>query len=64
MLEEEIIRNKIRDKVYNATKKKVRNIFYITDCADGRSLYAICGNNNKIFGCAIVSNTLEIEVVL
>lgn len=64
MLEEEIIRNKVRDKVYNATKKKVRNVFYITDCADGRSIYAIVGNNNKIFGCAIVSATLDIEVVL
>lgn len=64
MLEEEIIREKIRDKVYNATNKKVRNVFYVTDGTDGKSVYAICGNNNKIFGVALVSPNLDIEVVL
>lgn len=64
MLADEIIRNKVRDKVYNATNKKVCNVFYVTDGTDGKSVYAICGNNNKIFGVAIVSSNLDIEVVL
>lgn len=61
MLADEIIRNKIKDKI---TDKKVRNIFYVTAGTDGRSIYAIVGNNNKIFGCAIVSATLEIEDII
>lgn len=64
MLADETIREKIRDEVYGATGKKVRNIFYVTSGTDGRSVYAIVGNNNKIFGVALVSANLSIEVVL
>ena len=61
MLADEIIRNKIKGKIPG---KKVRNIFYVTAGIDGKSVYAICGNNNKIFGCAIVSATLDIEEII
>ena len=64
MLADEIIRNKIRDEVYNAVNKKVRNIFYVTSGTDGRSVYAIVGNNNKIFGVALVSANLGVEVII
>mgnify|MGYP003289440656 CR=1 FL=1 len=64
MLEEEIIRNKVKNKVLDETNKKVRNVFYVTAGTDGKSVYAICGNNNKIFGVALVSANLDIEVVL
>ncbi len=61
MLADEIIRNKIKDKI---PEKKVRNIFFVCPSNDGKSVYAIVGNNNRIFGCAIVSNTLEIEEII
>ena len=61
MLADEIIRNKIKDKI---TGKKVRNIFYVTAGIDGRSVYTIYGNNNKVFGCAIVLSTLEIKEII
>lgn len=64
MLADETIREKIRDEVYSETGKKVRNIFYVTSGTDGKSVYAIVGNNNKIFGVALVDAALNIEVVL
>lgn len=64
MLADEIIRNKIRDKVLDTTGKKVRNIFFVIDSTNGRSVYAIVGNNGHIFGLAIVSATLEIEDII
>ena len=61
MLADEIIRNKIKDKI---PEKKVRNIFFVCPSNDGKSVYAIVGNNNKIFGIALVDVALNIEVVL
>lgn len=61
MLEDKLIREKIKDKI---PEKRVRNVFYVTSGTDGKSVYAICGNNNKIFGVALVSPNLDIEVVL
>lgn len=61
MLTDEIIRNKIQKKI---SGKKVHNISYLTACTGGRSVYAICGNNNKIFGHAVVSSTLDIEEII
>lgn len=61
MIVDEIIRNKIKNKI---TEKKVRNIFFVCPSFDGKSVYAIVGNNNKIFGIAIISNTLEIEEII
>lgn len=57
----DVIREMIQKKIPD---KKVRNIFYVTAGIDGKSVYAICGNNNKIFGCAIVSSTLDIEEII
>lgn len=61
MLADKIIRNKIKDKIPD---KKVRNVFYVTAGIDGKSVYAICGNNNKVFGCAIVSSILEKKEII
>ena len=61
MLADEIIRNKIKDKI---PEKKVRNIFFVCSSNDGKSVYAIVGNNNKIFGIAMVDVALNIEVIL
>lgn len=61
MLADEIIRNKIKDKI---PEKKVRNIFFVCPSNDGKSVYAIVGNNNKIFGIAMVDVALNIEVIL
>ena len=61
MLEDKIIREKIKDKVPD---RKVRNVFFVCSSNDGRNVYAIVGNNNKIFGCALVDVALNIEVVL
>lgn len=61
MIADEIIRNKIKNKIPD---KKVRNIFFVCPSLDGKSVYAIVGNNNKIFACAIVSNTLDIEEII
>ena len=60
MLADEIIRNKIKDKIPG---KKVRNVFYVTAGIDGKSVYAICGNNNKIFAVAKISPEGEIEII-
>ena len=64
MLVEETIREKIRDEVLDTTGKKVRNIFFVTASTNGRSVYAIVGNNGHIFGLAIMSATLEIEDII
>lgn len=64
MLADKVIREKIRDEVYSETGKKVRNIFYVTSGTDGKSVYAIVGNNNKIFGVAMVDVALGVEVIL
>lgn len=61
MLADEIIRNKIKDKIPG---KKVRNIFFVCPSNDGKSVYAIVGNNNRIFGCAIVDVALNIDVII
>lgn len=64
MLANEIIRNKIRDEVYSLTGKKVRNIFYVTSGTDGKSVYAVTGNNNKIFGVVMVDVALGVEIMV
>ena len=64
MLANEIIRNKVRDEVYRLTGKKVRNILYVTSGTDGRSVYAIAGNNNKIFGVVMVDVALGVEIMI
>jgi len=61
MLVDKTIREKIREKIPG---KKVRNIFFVTASTNGRSVYAIVGNNGHIFGLAIVSATLEIEDII
>lgn len=61
MIADEIIRNKIKDKI---PEKKVRNIFFVCPSIDGKNVYAIVGNNGRIFGTAIVSSTLEIEEII
>lgn len=62
MLVDEIIRKKIKDKI--PPGKKLRNIFFCYSGADGKNIYCLVGNNNKIFGCAIVSANLEIEEII
>lgn len=61
MIGDEIIRNKIKDKIPD---KKVRNIFFVCPSIGGKNTYAIVGNNGRIFGIAIVSSTLEIEEII
>lgn len=61
MLADEIIRNKIKDKIPD---RKVRNIFFVCPSNDGKSVYAIVGNNNRIFGVALVDVALNIEVII
>ena len=61
MIADEIIRNKIKDKIPD---KKVRNIFFCYSGADGKNIYCLVGNNKHIFGVAIVSSTLEIEEII
>lgn len=56
----DVIREMIQKKIPD---KKVRNVFYVTAGIDGKSVYAICGNNNKIFGCAKISPKGEIEII-
>lgn len=63
MLANKIIRNKIRDEVYSLTGKRVRNVLYVTSGTDGRSVYAVVGNNNKIFGVVMVDVALGVEVM-
>ena len=55
------IRKNIQDYV---TWRKVQSVFKIGKLDDGRDIYGINGNNNKMFGCAIVSCTNEIEIIL
>lgn len=61
MIADEIIRNKIKNKIL---EKKVRNIFFVCPSIDGKNVYVIVGNNNKIFGMVIVSSALEIEEII
>ena len=64
MKTEKIIREQITQKVLEVSNKKVRNIFFCYSGTDGKNIYCLVGNNGKIFGVAIVSNTLEIEKVI
>lgn len=61
MLTDEIIRNKIQKKIPG---KMVHNILYFTACTNGRSVYTLYGDNNEIFGHAVVSSTLDIEEII
>lgn len=63
MQQDKIIRERIKEKVYNETGKTVRNVFYLTNDAD-KVYYCICGNNNSIFGVASINSENEIEVIL
>ena len=63
MKQDQMIRERIQSKVFEASKKKCRNVFYLTDDGD-KSYYCICGNNNNIFGVASVNSKNEIEVIL
>lgn len=63
MQQDKIIRERIKEKVYNETGKVVRNVFYLTNDAD-KVYYCICGNNNSIFGVASINSKNEIEVIL
>ncbi len=55
------IRKSVQDYV---TWRKVQNVFKIGKLDDGRDIYGVNGNNNQMFGCAIVSCTNEIEIIL
>ena len=63
MQQDKIIRERIKEKVYNETGKVVRNVFYLTNDTD-KVYYCICGNNNSIFGVASINSNNEIEVIL
>lgn len=63
MQQDKIIRERIKEKVYNETGKVVRNVFYLTNDAN-KVYYCICGNNNNIFGVASINSENEIEVIL
>lgn len=63
MQQDKIIRERIKEKVYNETGKVVRNVFYLTNDTD-KVYYCICGNNNSIFGVASINSENEIEVIL
>lgn len=54
------IRKNIQDYV---TWRKVQNVFKIGKLDDGRDIYGINGNNNQMFGCAIVSDAKGIELI-
>jgi hypothetical protein len=45
------------------TWRKVQNVFRIGKLDDGRDIYGINGNNNQMFGCAIVSDVKGIELI-
>lgn len=63
MKQEELIRERIKVKVYNETGRKVRNVFYLTNDSE-KVYYCICGNSNQIFGVASVNSENEIEVII
>lgn len=63
MQQDKLIRERIKEKVYNETGKTVRNVFYLTNDAE-KVYYCICGNQNKIFGVASINSKNEIEVIL
>ena len=56
----ELVRKMVQEKIPD---KKVRNVFYVTAGIDGKSIYAICGNNNKIFCIASISPKGEIKII-
>ncbi len=63
MEQDKLIRERIKVKVYNETEKVVRNVFYLTNDGE-KDYYCICGNNNSIFGVALINSKNEIEVIL
>ena len=63
MEQEKLIRERIKIKVLNETGKKVRNVFYLTNDSE-KVYYCICGNNNQIFGVAVIDSNNEIEVIV
>jgi len=67
MQQEKLIREKIKEKVLDETGKKVRNIFFL--CRghrglDNYNIYCVVGNNDNIFGVALVSDSFDVEVVV
>ncbi len=61
----ETIRKLIEAEMKNKTDRKVRNIFFLCRSAgDFRSIYAIAGNNNQIFGVAFISDYNDVEIVI
>lgn len=56
------IREKISKKVYEECGKKVRSVFFLCGTKDDRYCYCLVGNNDKIFGTALVDERDNIEV--
>lgn len=63
MQQEKLIRERIKEKVYNETGKKCRNVFYLTNDSE-KVYYCICGNNNNIFGVVSINSKNEIDVIV
>lgn len=64
MQQDKLIRERIKEKVLNETGKKVRNVFFCCNGIDNKNVYCLVGNNNNIFGVALVSDNFDVEVIV
>ena len=64
MQQEKLIRERIKEKVFIETGKKVRNVFFCCGGIDNKNVYCLVGNNNNIFGVAAINSKNEIEVIV
>lgn len=63
MTQEKLIREQIKEKVWEEMKKKVRCVFYLCQTNDNRIAYGVSGNSHNIFAIAFINETGEIELV-
>lgn len=59
------IRKNVEAELKDKTDRKVRNVFFLCRSADDfRSVYAVAGNNNRIFAIAFVDKCDKVEIVI
>ena len=58
-----IVRKQIEEKVQKDLGRKVRCVFYLCTTKDDKIAYGISGNNNHIFGIAMVDNVGAIKII-
>lgn len=63
MEQDKLIRDKIKEKVWEETQKKVRCVFFIARTDRNTIIYGVSGNNKNLFAIAEVDALGNIHIV-